>query len=89
MIKLQKIKIQKRVINMANPIKTFLEAILGKNHYDEKEIRQAERLGEIVSNNAEISVGIRSKVHIDADKAREAATAKAKKKTAGEKIEEK
>lgn len=74
---------------MSNPIKTFLEALLGKNHEDEKEIKQAERLGEIVSNNAEISIGIRSKVHIDAAKARKAAETKAKKKTEREEIEEK
>ena len=65
---------------MANPIKTFIEALYGKNQENEEEIKQAERLGEIVSNNAEIKAGIRSKVHVDAEKAREAANAKTKKK---------
>lgn len=72
---------------MANPIKTFLEALLGKNYENETEIKQAEKLGEIVSNNAEINLGLRTKVHIDAEKARQAASAKAKKKTT-EKSEE-
>ena len=67
---------------MANPIKTFLEALFEKEQDNQEEIKQAEKLGEIVSNNAEISVGIRNKVHIDAEKARKAATAKSKKKEA-------
>ena len=72
---------------MANPIKIFIEALLGKSIEDENAIKQAEKLGEIVSNNAEISVGLRSKVHIDAEKAREEANKKTNKKTE-EKIEE-
>ena len=72
---------------MANQIKTFLQALLAKNHDNEKEIKQAERLGEIVSNNAEIRVGLRSKVHIDAEKARKEANKKAQKKE-NEKVEE-
>ena len=63
---------------MANPIKTFIEALFGRNQENEEEIKQAERLGEIVSNNAEIKTGIRSQVYIDAEKAREAANAKTK-----------
>ena len=70
---------------MANPFKTFFEALLGKNQENDKEIEQAEKLGEIVANNAEISIGIRSRVHVDAEKARKAAEAKAKNKSDEEK----
>ena len=72
---------------MANPFKTFLEALIGKNHNhdNDKEIEHAEKLGEIVANNAEISIGIRSRVHVDAEKARKAAEAKAKNKSDEEK----
>lgn len=66
---------------MVSPIKVFLEAVIGKNYEDEKEIKQAEKLGEIVSNNAEISIGIMNKIHIDADKARKAATEKSTRKS--------
>ena len=72
---------------MANPIKIFIDALFGRNQENEEEIKQAERLGEIVSNNAEIKAGIRSQVYIDAEKARKAANAKTKKKIE-EKIEE-
>ena len=70
---------------MANPFKTFFEALLGKNNDDAKEIEHAEKLGEIVANNAEISMGIRNKVHVDAEAARKAAEAKAKNKFSEEK----
>ena len=56
---------------MANPFKIFCKSILEANHENNAEIKQAEKLGEIVSNNAEISIGIKSKIHIDAAKARE------------------
>ena len=58
---------------MANPFKIFCESILEKNHENDASIKQAEKLGEIVSNNAEISIGIMSKIHTDAAKARESA----------------
>lgn len=72
---------------MANPIKIFFKALFEKEQENQEEIKQAEKLGEIVSNNAEISVGLRSKIHVDAEKARKVATVKSKKKTA-EKTEE-
>ncbi|MBO5412861.1 MAG: hypothetical protein J6A29_00885 [Clostridia bacterium] len=70
---------------MANPFKTFFEALLGKNHENDKEIEHAEKLGEIVANNAEISIGIRNKVHVNAEAARKAAEAKEKNKPSEEK----
>lgn len=68
---------------MANPFKTFVKALLGRDKKeDEREIKNAERLGEIVANNAEISIGVRRKIHIDADAARKAAEETAKRKKA-------
>lgn len=70
---------------MANPLKTFFEALLGKNQENDKEIEQAEKLGEIVAYKAESGMGIRNKVHVDAEAARKAAEAKAKNKFSEEK----
>ena len=70
---------------MANPFKTFFEALLGKNQENDKEIEQAEKLGEIVAYKAESGMGIRNKVHVDAEAARKAAEAKAKNKSDEEK----
>lgn len=73
---------------MANPFKTFFEALLGKNQENDKEIEQAEKLGEIVAYKAESGMGIRNKVHVDAEAARKAAEAKAKKQSTVRKNEE-
>lgn len=70
---------------MVNPFKTFFEVLFGKNQENAKEIEHAEKLGEIVANNAEISIGIRSKVHVNAEAARKATEAKAKNKFSEEK----
>ena len=63
---------------MSNPYKIFFEAVLGKNNENSEEIKHAERLGEIVANNATISIGIKERVHINAAKARQDAEAKIK-----------
>ena len=64
---------------MANILKTFLKALLERNYSDDKEIEQATQLGEMVANKAENNIGIRSKVYVDAEKARKVADEKAKK----------
>ncbi len=64
---------------MANILKTFLKALLEKNYSDDKEIEQATQLGEMVASKAENNIGIRSKVYVDAEKARKVADEKAKK----------
>ena len=63
---------------MANPLKTFLEAILGKNskNTNYEEIKQAEQAGTMAARNAAKRMGIVEQVEIDANKAREAATTK-------------
>ena len=52
---------------MANPYKIFFKAVLEKNNENTEEIKHAERLGEIVSNNAAIGIGIKERVHINAE----------------------
>ena len=72
---------------MANILKTFLKALLEKNYSDDKEIEQATQLGEMVANKAENNIGIRSKVYVDAEKARKVADEKAKKNRTTRRIE--
>ena len=61
---------------MANPYKIFFKEKKKKNNENTEEIKHAERLGEIVSNNAAIGIGIKERVHINAAKARQATETK-------------
>ena len=63
---------------MANPLTTFIKAIIGKSSGNEtgKEIEEASRRGEIVARNAAKRMGIVEQVEIDAEAARQAAQAK-------------
>ena len=68
---------------MANPFKTFLNALIGKDTGTEnpKEIKQAEQKGEIVATKAAENLGFVEQVKIDAAEARKAAEANVKEKT--------
>ena len=63
---------------MANPLKTFINAIIGKSSGTEtaKEIEDATRKGEMAARNAAKRMGIVEQVEIDAEAARKAAQAK-------------
>ena len=68
---------------MANPLKTFLNALIGKDTgtANPEEIKEAEQKGEIVATNAAKKLGFVEQVEIDADEARRAAEANVKEKT--------
>ncbi|MGN1310231.1 MAG: hypothetical protein ACI4VP_00715 [Clostridia bacterium] len=68
---------------MANPFKTFLNALIGKDTgtANPEEIKEAEQKGEIVATNAAKKLGFVEQVEIDADEARRAAEANVKEKT--------
>lgn len=63
---------------MANPLTTFIKAIIGKSSGSEtgKEIEEASRRGEMAARNAAKRMGIVEQVEIDAEAARKAAQAK-------------
>lgn len=63
---------------MANPLTTFIKAIMGKSSINEtgKEIEEASKKGEMVARNAAKRMGIVEQVEIDAEAARQAAQAK-------------
>ena len=71
---------------MANPFKTFLNALIGKDTgtANPEEIKEAEQKGEIVATNAAKKLGFVEQVEIDADEARRAAEANAKEKSSKE-----
>lgn len=65
---------------MANPVITFLKAIMGQNpsNVSKDEIKKAEQAGAIAARNAAKRMGIVEQVDVDAEAARNAAQAKAK-----------
>ena len=65
---------------MANPLTTFLNAIIGRKSGNEtdKEIEEANRKGEMVARNAAKRMGVVEPVEINAEVARQAAELKAK-----------
>ena len=72
---------------MANPLTTFIKAIIGKNSGSEtvKEIEEASRRGEMAARNAAKRMGI-EQVEIDAEVARKAAQEKTTEKEDAERI---
>ena len=74
---------------MANPFKTFLNALIGKDTgtANPEEIKEAEQKGEIVATNAAKKLGFVEQVEIDADEARRVAEANIKEKTIKEERE--
>ena len=64
---------------MANPIKTFLNALIGKDSskISDEEIKKAEQAGTMAARNAAKRIGIVEQVEVDAEAARQAAKAKA------------
>ena len=75
---------------MANPLKTFLNALIGKDTgtANPEEIKEAEQKGEIVATNAAKKLGFREPAEIDAELARKVAEAKATAKGKSSKKEE-
>lgn len=77
---------------MANPLKTFLKAIFGKNlgNVSKEEIKKAEMAGELAAGKAEerLRLGFVPQAKVDAEAARQSVEGKKSKKVNNEKTHE-
>lgn len=75
---------------MANPIKTFLNALIGidSSEISDEEIKKAEQAGNIVAEKVKDRLKIVEQVDADAEAARKAAKVKAEKQIVEEKDKE-